>query len=53
LTATGAVPSEPRDQSTARLRIEIREVKISLLKWLVPIIIGQGAFEVALLKIIK
>jgi hypothetical protein len=37
----------------SQLRIEIRESKIGLLKWLIPIIIGQGAFVVALMKILK
>jgi len=40
-------------EEIAALRTEIYRVKFDLLKWLVPLIIGQGAFVVALLKIIK
>lgn len=38
---------------TQELHTEIYRVKFDLLKYLVPLIIGQGAFVVALLKIIR
>ncbi|MBM4294074.1 MAG: hypothetical protein FJ126_04115 [Deltaproteobacteria bacterium] len=44
--------SEFKEEMLA-LRAEIYRVKYDLLKWLIPLILGQGAIVVALLKFIK
>jgi hypothetical protein len=37
----------------ARLEARIERVKFDLLKWFIPLILGQAAFIVTLLKLLK
>jgi hypothetical protein len=37
----------------ARLEAKIDRVKLDLLKWFIPLILGQAAFIVTLLKLLK
>ncbi len=39
-------------EEMAGLRAEIYRIKYDLLKWLIPLIIGQGAVVVGLLKVL-
>ncbi len=40
-------------EEMAGLRAEIYRIKFDLLKWLIPLIIGQGAVVVGLLKVLE
>ena len=47
-----ALRSEMRELE-ARLEAKIDRVKLDLLKWFIPLILGQAAFIVTLLKLLK
>ncbi|NTV34878.1 MAG: hypothetical protein HGA50_16510 [Deltaproteobacteria bacterium] len=44
---------EKNREFEARLEAKIDRVKLDLLKWFIPLILGQAAFIVTLLKLLK
>jgi hypothetical protein len=40
------------ERAVADLRIEIREVQVTVIKWLVPLLLGQAALIAALVRLL-
>jgi uncharacterized protein involved in cysteine biosynthesis len=51
-TALRADLSATLNKAVAELRVEIREAQVTLIKWLVPLMIGQAAVTAALVRLL-
>ncbi len=48
-----SVPTkEDLHKAVADLRVEIREVQVTIVKWLVPLLLGQAALIAALVRLL-